>query len=416
MITRNFDNGHKLAMINMMKSGVSVSIPNLTFKTMTGSVATPRTTGVGDTAYGGWLTGKIGQTEGFITTLGGKMTSSALEWSTTNASYWNPTGLSGESGNRYIRGMKIAIGSDSTEPTYDDYTISGIYKESTNYTLSLYKVKKEIFEDKVIMTFTLSGVAITELNINEVGLFTHEIFNSPTYASMLIARDVLLETLVVAPGQGFTVYMKVEVPYGVDNYNLGESALNNLKNLFIFYTISGGGTRYGFGDSEDSSNTRYYKTLSFLPMTYYNGTQYTKYDMLNSYNTASKTKYPAPKISSSWLDITATKEGDILYIGSGTTPTTPDMYWLEAPYVQGTDFKYIKSTYDFAYDETGYSVTYHQTIEALKDLTISEVGLGACISMDSYRRFLLTREILSEPHEVVAGDMAIINHTINYRF
>ena len=92
------------------------------------------------------------------------------------------------------------------------------------------------------------------------------------------------------------------------------------------------------------------------------------------------------------------------------------MYWLEEAYVQGTDFKYIKSTYNFAYDETGCSVTYHQTIEALKDLTISEVGLGVSISMDSYRRFLLTREILSEPREVFAGDMAIINHTINYRF
>ena len=415
MITRNFDNGHKLAMINMMKKGVSVSIPNLTFKTMTGNVAAPRTTYITDGAYAGWLVGKE-EAIGFITTLGGTMKSSALERSTTSNVDWNPIGL-GTSADKYTDGgVYIAIGSDSTEPTYDDYTISGIYKESTNYTLSLYKVKKEIFEDKVIMTFTLSGIAITELNINEVGLFTHEIFKSPTYASMLIARDVLPETLVVAPEQGFTVYIKVEVPYGVGNYNLGESALNNLKNLFIFYTISGGGTRYGFGSSESSSNTGYYKTISFLPMTYYNGTQYTKYDMLNSYNVSSKTRNPTPNINSKWQDITATSAGDILYIGSGTTPTTPDMYWLEAPYVQGTDFKYIKSTYDFTYDETGYSVTYHQTIEALKDLSISEVGLGACISMDSYRRFLLTREVLSEPREVIAGDMAIINHTINYRF
>ena len=61
MITRNFDNGHKLAMINMMKSGRgSFSIPNLTFKTMTGSVAAPRTTVLSDTQYGGWLEKKIG--------------------------------------------------------------------------------------------------------------------------------------------------------------------------------------------------------------------------------------------------------------------------------------------------------------------------------------------------------------------
>lgn len=415
MITRNFDNGHKLAMINMMKNGVSVSIPNLTFKTMTGNVATPRTTYISDGADAGWLVGKE-DIVGFITTFGHTVGSNYSGWSTTSASDQNPIGF-GVSGSKYTDGNpKIVIGSDATEPTYDDYTINGIYKESTNYSLVQYKGNKEIFEDKVVMTFTLSGIALTELNINEVGLFTNEIFASPTYASMLITRDVLKETLVVAPEQGFTVYVKVEVPYGVDNYNLGDSALNNLKNLFIFYTISGGGTRYGFGSSESSSNTRYYKTISFLPMTYYNGTQYTKYDMLNSYNVSSKTRNPTPNINSKWQDITATSAGDILYIGSGTTPTTPDMYWLEAPYVQGTDFKYIKSTYDFTYDETGYSVTYHQTIEALKDLSISEVGLGACISMDSYKRFLLTREVLDEPFEVAAGDMAVINHTINYRF
>ena len=46
--------GHKLAMINMMKSNSgSYSIPNLTFKTMTGNVATPRTTYISDGAYGG---------------------------------------------------------------------------------------------------------------------------------------------------------------------------------------------------------------------------------------------------------------------------------------------------------------------------------------------------------------------------
>lgn len=38
------------------------------------------------------------------------------------------------------------------------------------------------------------------------------------------------------------------------------------------------------------------------------------------------------------------------------------------------------------------------------------------MGMDRYKRFLLTREVLDEPFAVAAGDMTVINHTINYRF
>lgn len=112
----------------------------------------------------------------------------------------------------------------------------------------------------------------------------------------------------------------------------------------------------------------------------------------------------------------------IIAVGNGTKEVNINDYNLNSPYVYGTDYSKVDGS-DKAIIESSNSADYtiSTCIKALTKLNITEVGLCSAVkwrysTATSYKRILLSRELLDKPLILEPNQMATIDITIHEAF
>ena len=101
----------------------------------------------------------------------------------------------------YGYGPKIAIGSGTTPPSIDDYTLESL--------ISIAIASFQLNEDMGIVTISASFTPSEDITINEVGLFIRMTDGAGHWFEVLVDRTVLDTSIQVSAGQTATVAYKI---------------------------------------------------------------------------------------------------------------------------------------------------------------------------------------------------------------
>lgn len=105
-----------------------------------------------------------------------------------------------------------------------------------------------------------------------------------------------------------------------------------------------------------------------------------------------------------------------LSFGSGNTPPTINDVNLEREYEYATNLRQIEMTFSKTFDVETETVkkTIRGVYYAITDMNISELGITSCVRiLDSVNaRILMSRDVLSEPLVVTAGQTFSVTLTI----
>ena len=112
--------------------------------------------------------------------------------------------------------------------------------------------------------------------------------------------------------------------------------------------------------------------------------------------------------------------GTNIVFGNGNTAATYDDYNLETEYAVSSNYTHLGTTVAKALksDASGVLTTVTSNFTAITDLTIKEIGLAGNINVsgNSYATVLISREVLSTPISVSAGNGFQIVMTIDEPF
>jgi len=111
-----------------------------------------------------------------------------------------------------------------------------------------------------------------------------------------------------------------------------------------------------------------------------------------------------------------------ILIGYGTTPPTPNDYKLEARYPHGTGagyFEYGKESVGSLVtnsSKTRFKASRPFTNNSTETQTVSETGLGAeMIDIEGTNfKFLVIRDVLTTPVDVLAGEILTVEYTFEF--
>ena len=308
----------------------------------------------------------------------------------------------------------IYFGASDREPDKSDHTLYNEYVIDTDFTHIKTTYNKAVKPDAsgITMTVTAYYRALRELTIYEIGLAAPVVNKSSNaYSMTLLTRDVLSEPLTVPEDYGFTLKVILTKPFD-DNDNT-PSVLNNAVALQRIISYMGSAQ-----DSYSSSKnyTVNVKELGATLRNYAgvekNNVTVTQYGILGDPLGFNKT-YGSVFCNLNVLETSSNHIQNAIQIGSGTLPTTSDMCDLQGRYSEGVDFVFEKIESEKTYDENSVTTTFTETLQALKSLSVSEIGLSGDLYIDNkYMPFLFTRDVLQEPLEVESGDMFTVKTSV----
>lgn len=116
--------------------------------------------------------------------------------------------------NTIISNMGIALSSDTTVPTVDDYRFTNSYTSSdlisVNATLNPGPMQ-------TVLTQTVRNDGTENVVINSVGVFGRH--NNPRYETVLLTKTLLDTPVTVAPGEVKTITVTIDYNSFVENVN-----------------------------------------------------------------------------------------------------------------------------------------------------------------------------------------------------
>ena len=306
----------------------------------------------------------------------------------------------------------IYFGASDRTADKTDYTLYNEYAVNTDFTHIKTTFNKAVKSDKsgITMTVTAYYRALHELVIREVGLAAPVIDKSSRDCRMtLLTRDVLAEPLTVPEDYGFTLKVILSKPFD-DNENT-PSILNNAVALQRMISY--------IGSAQTSSSKDNIINVNELGVTLHNYAGAEKNNVkVNNYGILGEPlgfnkSYGSVFCNLNIADTSTSHIQNAIQIGSGTSLTTGDMCDLQNRYVEGVDFSFIKIESVKSYNESSVTTTFTETLQALKELSVSEAGLSGDLYVDNkYTPFLFTRDVFQEPLVVESGDMFTVTTSV----
>lgn len=307
----------------------------------------------------------------------------------------------------------IYFGASDRAPDKSDYALYNGYAVNTDFTHIKTTFNKEIKSDMTGITMTVTAYyrSLHELVIREVGLAAPVMDKSNKDCRMtLLTRDVLDEPLTVPEDYGFTLKVVLSKPF--DDNNNTSSILNNAVALQRIISYIGSA-------QDDYSSNDYIINVNELgaALRNYAGAE-KNYVTVNRYGILGyplgfNRSYGSVFCNLNISDTSTSHIQNAIQIGSGTSPTTGDMCDLQNRYVEGVDFSFIKIESVKTYNESSVTTTFIETLQALKELSVSEAGLSGDLYVDNkYTPFLFTRDVFQEPLVVEGGDMFTVTTSV----
>lgn len=130
---------------------------------------------------------------------------------------FNITPLGDYSLETFYAGNYVFLGSGTTEPTEDDYTLESpyAYSDSGLHVTSITQAYKPDYKTNRVYTITVRNNSAEDITVSEMGWFCAMSFNGGThsdsdYYRVMLARDVI-EPVTIKPGEVRAFPMSIEM-------------------------------------------------------------------------------------------------------------------------------------------------------------------------------------------------------------